>query len=72
MTQNLADVPSALRKLADDIEQGRYGDSPGILWVIDGGQEEVTIGFLGNAPEPAVVAYYLLGLSMRERGNHET
>ena len=65
--RNLADVTNSLRKLADDFEQGKYGDSPGILWVIDSGQEEVTIGLLGKAPEPAVVAYYLLGLGMRER-----
>ena len=64
--RNLADVPNSLRRLADDVEQGKYGDTHNLAWVIDCGNSEISIGLLGAAPEPAMVAYYLLGLGMRK------
>lgn len=64
--RNLADVPASLRRMADAIDQGKYGDVNNIAWVIDCGDSEIRLGLFGAAPEPAMTAYYLLGVGMRK------
>lgn len=60
------DVSSALRKLADEIDRGAKGDAHNLAWVLDCGDGECQIGLMGKAPEPAMTAYYLMGLAQRK------
>lgn len=61
-----ADVAAALRELADSIDRGDKGDAHNLAWVLDCGASRVEIGLMGKAPEPAMTAYYLLGLAQRK------
>lgn len=64
--QNVGDVPVGLRRLADDIEAGKYLDAHLCGWVIDCGDGRVEIGLLGQTAEPGAVGYYLFGLAQRK------
>ena len=63
---NIQDIPRGLRAIADEIEDGKYGDAHNLAWVIDCGDDRFEIGMLGAAPEPGITAYYLYGLAMRK------
>jgi len=64
--RDVTDVPAALRRLADDIEAGKFGEAPHLAWVIDCGDSRLSIGLLGESTEPGAVAYYLYGKAMRK------
>lgn len=61
-----SDVAGALRELADNIERGGKGDAHNLAWVLDCGDGVIETGLMGKAPEPAMTAYYLLGLAQRK------
>ena len=65
-TGNLGDIPNGLRRLADQVERGDYGDVHNLAWSIDCGSGRIEIGMLRKAPEAGVTAYYLFALSMRK------
>lgn len=60
------DVPESLRMLADDIEAGEHGASHSLLWIIDCGDGDISLGLMGKAGEPGTTAYYLAGLAQRK------
>lgn len=62
----ILDVPAALRGLADAIDRGDYDDAYNLTWAMDCGDGRIEVGLLGKAPEPAITAYYLLGLAQRK------
>lgn len=62
-THNLADVSGGLRRLADDIDAGSYGDAFNLVWIIDCGNARIEHGMLGNAGEPAATAIMLMEMS---------
>lgn len=62
---NLADLPGALRRLADQVEAGDYGDGHNLAWVVDCGNGRIELGLMGAAPEPSLTAHFLLALGMR-------
>lgn len=64
--RDLGDVPRALRKLADEIEGGEFGDAHNCAWVVDCGDKRIELGLCGRAPEPGPVAYLLFGTAMRK------
>lgn len=63
---DLSDVSAGLRRLADGIDAGEYGDAHNLAWVIDSGNGETAIGMLGKSASPGTEAYYLYGLAMRK------
>lgn len=63
--QNLADVPTTLRTLADNIEKGEFGECLSLAWVMDQGDGVVAVGLIGHSQSPGPHAYYLLGLGQR-------
>lgn len=60
------DVAGALRELADAIERGDKGDAYNLAWSLDCGDSRIEIGLMGKSAEPAMKAYYLLGLAQRK------
>lgn len=60
------DVAAALRTLADAIERGDKGDAYNLAWALDCGDGLIEIGLMGKSAEPAMKAYYLLGLAQRK------
>ena len=63
---SMQSVPDGLRKLADQIDAGEFGDAHNLAWVIDEGEAALSVGLLGKCPEPAPTAYFLYGLAMRK------
>lgn len=63
---NVHDIPRMLRKLADDIENGKFENAHNVVWVLDKGCGQVEIGLMGAAAEAGPVAYLLLGLGSRK------
>lgn len=61
----ILDIPAALRDLATSIEEGNYDLAHNLVWAIDCGNGRVEIGLLGQSPQPATTAYFLLGLAKR-------
>ena len=61
-----SDVASALRELADSVEKGLKGDAYNCAWVLDCGDGRIEVGLMGKSAEPAMKAYYLLGLAQRQ------
>ena len=57
------DIPAALRKLADGIEAGEYGDAHNVAWIIDCGDGRKEIGLLGKSPSPGAEAHLLFALA---------
>jgi hypothetical protein len=62
----IGDVSEALRRLADAIDAGEYGDAHNLAWVIDCGDKRVECGLTGKGGEPAPLAHYLFALAMRK------
>mgnify|MGYP003394921790 CR=1 FL=1 len=67
--RDLSDIPSALRRIADGIEKGEYGDAHNLAWVIDKGNSEIDVGLCGHSAEPGAVAHYLFALGQRNLEN---
>lgn len=63
---SVGDISGGLRRLADDIDQGVYGDSHSVLWVVDCGDGRLEVGQLGLMQSPGPESYFLLGLAMRK------
>jgi hypothetical protein len=64
--KSIADVPRMLRALAEEIEEGKFGDAHNLAYSIDCGDHRVEVGLCGTSPEGGVTAYYLFGLAMRK------
>lgn len=64
--RDLKDIPATLRRIADGIERGEYGDAHNLVWVIDEGDSEISVGLCGQSTEPGAVAYHLMGMGMRK------
>jgi len=60
------DIPTALRKLADEIEAGDYNAALSLLWVIDCGNADIRAGLMGQCSDPGGVAYLLAGVAQRK------
>lgn len=63
---NVGDVAGGLRRLADNIEQGRYGSAHNVAWVIDQGGGAVSVGMLGRSAEPGAECHLLLAIAQRK------
>ncbi len=63
---NIDDLPAGLRKLADEIEAGEFGDGHFLAWAIDCGAGRIEIGGLGQSAQPGTEAYFLYGLAQRK------
>jgi hypothetical protein len=63
---SLEDVPGGLRKLAEKIELGEYGDAHNVAWVLDEGDGVISVGMCGQSPSPGAEAHYLLCLGVRK------
>lgn len=59
------DIPSGLRNLADQIEAGEFLPHT-LVWAIDEGDGEVSVGLLGAAQAPGAEAHLLLAAAMRK------
>ena len=66
--RDVTNIPSTLRRLADTIERGEYGNVTHFVWVADSGVEsiEVNLGLIGKAGESRAVAHLLLACAMRK------
>lgn len=62
----MLDVPAALRRMADRIEAGEFGDAHNVAYAVDCGDQVLEVGLLGTAPEGGTTAYYLFGRAMRK------
>lgn len=61
----LDDIPEALRRLADEIEAGAFGEVHRLVWVAEVAGGEIGLGLIGPCSEPAPVTYMILGLAKR-------
>ena len=61
----LDDIPGALRKLAEEIESGAFGEVRRLVWVAELEAGEIGVGLIGSCAEPAPMTYMLLGLAKR-------
>lgn len=57
------DIPAALRKLADEVAEGNFGDAYNLVWAIDGGGGRLEFGLMGPAEAPGAQAHLLLSLA---------
>jgi hypothetical protein len=62
---HIGDVSGGLRRLADQIDAGEYGDAHAFAWVVDCGGH-IEVGMLGQTAEAGAVAHLLLALGMRK------
>lgn len=54
------DLPNRLRDIAQQIEDGDYGDAHNLAWVIDCGDGRIEIGLLGRAATIGAELHLLL------------
>lgn len=60
----ILDVPGGLRKLADEIEAGKWGDAHNLAYAIDGGDGMIGVGMLGQSTrEPGTEAHLLYSIA---------
>ena len=62
----LQDVPAMLRRLADDIEAGEYGEVQETAVVVSGAELEV----FGFGTADGAVTHYMLGCAMQKLQRH--
>lgn len=60
------DIPASLRVLADEIEAGEHGASHTLLWVIDAGKGQITMGLMGKSAEAGMTAHFLAAVAQRK------
>ena len=60
------DIPDALRALADEIEEGKFGSCFNLLWVIDAGDGTIDLGLMGKTTDAAFHAHFLADVAMRK------
>lgn len=58
-----SDIPNALRKLAQQIEDGEFEDAHNLAWAIDCGHSRIEIGLMGKFPSPGAEAHLLFTLA---------
>jgi hypothetical protein len=59
--QSFADITGGLRRLADAIDAGEYGDVCNVAWVVDADYQPLEVGLLGRAQgSPDAVCVLLL------------
>lgn len=61
LNSSMLDIPSALRELAEQIERGEHGEAFSLMWAIDKGNSQMSLGLMGKSPQPALLAYYMAG-----------
>jgi hypothetical protein len=60
---NIRDIAGGLRRLADDVEAGKYRDAYNVVWIVDCGSARVEFGMLGHAAEPGAVVLLLMEMA---------
>ena len=55
-----SDITGGLRRLADEIDAGEYGDVCNVAWVMDADYAPISIGLLGRSPAPDAVCITLM------------
>lgn len=60
---NVDDISGGLRRIADDIDAGKYREAYNLLWIVDCGNGKVESGMLGQAAEPVATAILLMRLA---------
>ena len=60
---SVQDMAGGLRRLADDIEAGKYRDAYNVVWIVDCGSARVEFGMLGRAAEPGAVVLLLMEMA---------
>ena len=63
---SVKDIAGGLRRLADDIDGGKYLDAYNVVWIIDCGKARVEFGMLGHAAEPGAVVLLLMELAKQK------
>ena len=63
---SVQDIAGGLRRLADDIEAGKYRDAYNVVWIVDCGNAKVEFGMLGRAAEPGAVVLLLMALAKQK------
>lgn len=58
-----ANLPEKLRKLAEQIEAGDFGDAHTLAWVMDCGDSRIEIGLMGKSESPGIEAHFLYSLA---------
>lgn len=61
---NIGDLSAGLRRLADAIDAGEYGDAKRVAWVIEA--DDITTGMLGRSASALSEGHMLLSLGMRQ------
>ena len=62
-TQSLDDITGGLRRLADAIDAGEYGEVCNVAWVVDADYQPVSVGLLGRTGSPDAACVLLLELA---------
>lgn len=60
---NIWDISGGLRRLADDIDAGKYREAYNVVWIVDSGSGKVEFGMLGNAAEPGATVLLLMRIA---------
>lgn len=60
---SVKDIAGGLRRLADDVEAGKYLDAYNVVWIVDCGKARIEFGMLGNAAEPGAVVLLLMEMA---------
>jgi hypothetical protein len=63
---SVGDIANGLRRLADDIDAGKYRDAYNVVWIVDCGSGKVELGMLGQSAEPGAVSLLLMKLAERK------
>ena len=63
---DMRDVARMVRRIADGIEEGEFGQAHNMAWVMDCGNGRIEVGLLGAAPEPSALGHLLFALGMRK------
>lgn len=62
-SHNVSDISGGLRRLADDIDAGKFREAYNVVWIIDCGSGTVQTGMLGKSAEAGAVALLLMKLA---------
>lgn len=63
---SIKDIAGGLRRLADDIDAGKYLDAYNVVWIVDCGKARVEFGMLGHAAEPGAVVLLLMEMAKQK------
>ena len=63
---SVGDIAGGLRRLADDIEAGKYRDAYNVVWIVDCGSGTIELGMLGQSAEPGAVSLLLMKMAERK------